>query len=208
MPEIHIIESRAEEEKKSYYNLSVAEPLPEVQALADSLDIKGMDTSVQNRIPYVLILLKAKTLWSEKYQGQRLGFSTKTSFLETIKSLSDHYDSQDNFLEALKYAHLAYVAYGVPPEVEELLNDPCAQNLHPASSNFWVPVKALQGFVQNEGNGKLPLSGAIPDMSSSTESFTELQNLYRAKAAKDADAIKTRWGLTLTHRFMQRGCLG
>lgn len=189
---MHIIESRAEEEKKSYYNLCVADPLPEVQALADSLDFTAMDSSSQNRVPYVLILLKAKSLWTQQHPGQRLGFSTKSSFLETIKSLSAHYDHQDNFLEALNFAHLAYATYEVPVEVQSLLDDPCAQNLHPASNSFWVLVKALQGFLQNEGHGKLPLSGAIPDMSSSTDSFTDLQNIYRAKAAKDAEAIKSR----------------
>jgi len=192
VPEVHIIESRAEEEKKVYYNLSVADPLPQVQALADSLDFKAMSKLEQHRIPFVLILLKAKTLWTYQHPGQRLGFSTKSSFLNTIKSLSERFDSQDNFLEALKYAHLAYAAYEVPSEVQDLLDDPCADNLHPGSSNFWVLIKALQGFIQHEGHGKLPLSGSIPDMSSSTEAFTELQNLYRAKAAQDANAMKIR----------------
>lgn len=79
-----------------------------------------------------------------------------------------------------------------PAEVHDLLGDPCVQNLHPASSNFWILVKALQGFLQDEGHGRLPLSGAIPDMASSTDSFTELQNLYRAKASMDIDAMKSR----------------
>lgn len=54
------------------------------------------------------------------------------------------------------------------------------------SRNFWLLAAALGRFVAQEGNGQLPLFGAIPDMTADTESYVELANLYRAKAAADA----------------------
>ncbi|KAM3567185.1 hypothetical protein VYU27_010664, partial [Nannochloropsis oceanica] len=50
------------------------------------------------------------------------------------------------------------------------------------------------GFVDGEGNGRLPLSGAVPDMASSTALFSQLQSLYRARAAQDFDAVVQRVG--------------
>ncbi|KAI6651619.1 NEDD8-activating enzyme E1 regulatory subunit [Oopsacas minuta] len=41
-------------------------------------------------------------------------------------------------------------------------------------------------FVLAEGKGDLPLRGTIPDMTSSSKQYIDLQNLYREKARKDA----------------------
>lgn len=53
-------------------------------------------------------------------------------------------------------------------------------------------VRALKEFVENEGNGMLPLRGTIPDMFSDSEKFINLQNIYRQKAQQDLEAIQSR----------------
>lgn len=42
---------------------------------------------------------------------------------------------------------------------------------------FWVMTRGVRDFVQNEGNGKLPLRGTVPDMISDSEKFINLQNV-------------------------------
>lgn len=42
-------------------------------------------------------------------------------------------------------------------EVAALMRDECASALTPGSNVFWVLVAALQGFVEGEGGGDLPL---------------------------------------------------
>lgn len=54
-------------------------------------------------------------------------------------------------------------------------------------------VRALKDFVEAEGGGRLPLSGAVPDMAASTAAYTQLQQLYRDKALEDRAAVRKRW---------------
>lgn len=70
----------------------------------------------------------------------------------------------------------------VSSELSALLNDPKAVELDKASSDFWVLVAALKEFVQN-AQGCLPLNGSLPDMVSDTESFVEMQAIYRQVGA-------------------------
>ena len=61
--------------------------------------------------------------------------------------------------------------------MQSILADEKAANLTPQSTNFWVLAHALKGFVANEGNGLLPLNGAIPDMTASTDNYIALQKM-------------------------------
>lgn len=60
------------------------------------------------------------------------------------------------------------------------------------SNAFWILARALRDFLNNEGNGYLPLSGIIPDMTADTSSYINLQNIYRAQAQHDSDIIFRR----------------
>lgn len=53
-------------------------------------------------------------------------------------------------------------------------------------------VKALKEFIENDNNGTLPLSGVLPDMTADTESYINLQNIYRQQAMQDADNVYRR----------------
>uniref|UniRef100_A0AC34GK91 Uncharacterized protein n=1 Tax=Panagrolaimus sp. ES5 TaxID=591445 RepID=A0AC34GK91_9BILA len=52
------------------------------------------------------------------------------------------------------------------------------------ATSFWVLAAALKAFV--ERHDALPLSGQLPDMTSDSERYTKLLNLYRAQASQDA----------------------
>jgi len=43
-----------------------------------------------------------------------------------------------------------------------------------------------------EGNGYLPVTGTVPDMESDTDSYVTLQNVYRALAQRDIEAVTQR----------------
>lgn len=60
------------------------------------------------------------------------------------------------------------------------------------SKPFWVVVRALRDFIENEGNGYLPLPGVIPDMTSASESYIELQQVYRTQAVIDSGIVFSR----------------
>ncbi|CAA0816058.1 NEDD8-activating enzyme E1 regulatory subunit [Striga hermonthica] len=58
---------------------------------------------------------------------------------------------------------------------------------------FWFVffLVELQEFIANEGCGEAPLEGAIPDMTSSTELYVNLQKIYQAKAEADFLVMET-----------------
>lgn len=50
--------------------------------------------------------------------------------------------------------------------LKEIFDDSCT-NVDEQSSDFWIAVSALKRFFQEEGT--LPLNGALPDMTATTE---------------------------------------
>jgi len=90
----------------------------------------------------------------------------------------------------VKKALLTWIPYAIPSEIHQILNDPKAVNPTSESSNFWLLSNAVRSFVENEGQGRLPLMGTIPDMTSDTHSFVELQLIYREKSLRDAEIVK------------------
>jgi NEDD8-activating enzyme E1 regulatory subunit len=72
--------------------------------------------------------------------------------------------------------------------VQELVDAVSKQKLTADSSSFHFLLRALADFVQ-ESNGLPPLAGDIPDMTSETDVYVELQKLYKAKAEADVTAV-------------------
>ena len=50
-------------------------------------------------------------------------------------------------------------------------------------------MRALKEFVASEGKGLLPLRGTIPDMTSSSDMYIQLQRIYQAQARADMEAL-------------------
>lgn len=46
--------------------------------------------------------------------------------------------------------------------------------------------------MEQDSHGLIPLSGSIPDMTADTESYINLQTIYRQKALNDADVVYKR----------------
>lgn len=79
-----------------------------------------------------------------------------------------------------------------------ILADEKASQVTPSTPDFWVLVAALNRFMAAEGQGELPLDGAIPDMTATTESYIALQAIYREKA-QEASGFMGRRGATRIH---------
>lgn len=60
------------------------------------------------------------------------------------------------------------------------------------SKQFWIMAKALKEFIENDNNGMMPVPGVLPDMTADTESYINLQNIYRQQAMQDADNVFRR----------------
>ena len=82
--------------------------------------------------------------------------------------------------------------YSIPDRVKEILEDNKCLNLDAKSSDFWIISRAVKEFVDDDSDGELPIGGRIPDMFSDSERYVQLQNVYREKAAEDAENILRR----------------
>jgi amyloid beta precursor protein binding protein 1 len=151
----------------------------------------------------------ATTATSGKKQQPPKTFSEKQEFKKMIQSMSRNYHMELNFQEAVDNASLVYTTLDIPCEVEELLHvaeenlknklngvegsDNGSENENTGGSlvtSFDILLVALKRFMDNN-NGYPPLNGSIPDMTASTTYYIQLQNIYKTKAQKDEDEMKT-----------------
>lgn len=67
---------------------------------------------------------------------------------------------EENFMEAVKNAHLAYTKVSLPqcveevfsdPMIERVVVDPSLENMSPVNFKFWVIARAIKQFTENEG---------------------------------------------------------
>lgn len=96
---------------------------------------------------------------------------------------------EDNYKEAIEASFKVFAPPGISSDLQQIINDSSAE-LSSTSSDFWVMVAALKEFIATEGGGEAPLEGSIPDMTSSTEHYVNLQKIYQAKAEADCLAIE------------------
>ncbi|KAI9501063.1 hypothetical protein BX070DRAFT_229348 [Coemansia spiralis] len=58
------------------------------------------------------------------------------------------------------------------------------------NSKFWLLANALRRYVESDyAQGKLPLSGKIPDMKADTSGYIALQRIYKEKAEQDKNEL-------------------
>lgn len=82
-------------------------------------------------------------------------------FQDVINSLWPTNDKgEENFMEAVKNAHLAYTKVALPqcveevfsdPMIERVVVDPSLESINPVSFKFWVIARAIKQFTENEG---------------------------------------------------------
>mmetsp|Transcript_32449 Transcript_32449/g.52558 ORF Transcript_32449/g.52558 Transcript_32449/m.52558 type:complete len:528 (-) Transcript_32449:23-1606(-) len=196
VPEHKVVESRPE---SSMDDLRITRPFPDLRAFADQFNLPQLDSTQHSHVPYVVILLKALDAWKRDQGGDLPKTSKeKDAFRTSIKKMarSPH---EENFAEAVKSANKSLTAPTVGPEVKLVLNDDEASNLRADSPAFWILARGLREFVESEdeGAGTLPLSGAVPDMTATTDNFIALQKVYAGKAQRDIAAMSAHVGSIL-----------
>jgi len=142
-------------------------------------------------VPFPVILLKEVEKWKATHDGKLPeSDDEKDAFRAQVKGRKRKLDLNENFDEASQKAHFAWLPYKIPDQIVDILIDPKTVNTTAESTNFWLLANAVKAFVENEGHGKLPLMGTIPDMTSDTHSFVNLQHLFRQKSLEDAEVVK------------------
>jgi amyloid beta precursor protein binding protein 1 len=174
-------------------DLRVFNPFPALKALADSIDFSKMDGFEFKHVPFVLVLIKLLDEWKAKHEGNPPeNYTQKEEFKKTIKSIARlPWGEEENLVEAVSSAFQAFAKYRVNDEVHDIMKDSKCDNLDNNTPNFWIMACALREFFK-ENHGLLPLPGTLPDMTSTTDRFIQLQNCFSAKAQEDLKSFSTK----------------
>nr|KJB30557.1 hypothetical protein B456_005G149600 [Gossypium raimondii] len=172
-------------------DLRLNNPWPELRGFADAIDLNVQDPVAHKHIPYVVILVKMADEWKTSHGGTLPSTrEQKREFKELLKARMAATD-EDNYKEAIDASFKLFAPQGISSDLQQIINDSCAE-VGSSSSDFWVMVAALKEFIANEGGGEVPLEGSIPDMTSSTEHYVNLQKIYQAKSEADYLVLEER----------------
>ncbi|KAL2454678.1 NEDD8-activating enzyme E1 regulatory subunit [Abeliophyllum distichum] len=172
-------------------DLRLNNPWPELRRFAETIDLDVADPVVHKHTPYVIILIKMAEEWAKSHGGTLPSTrEDKKEFKDLIKARMIASD-EDNYKEAMEASFKVFAPRGISPSLQQIINDTSSE-VNSNSSEFWVMVAALKEFIANEGGGEVPLEGSIPDMTSSTELYVNLQKIYQAKAETDFLVMEQR----------------
>ncbi|WJZ99313.1 hypothetical protein VitviT2T_017767 [Vitis vinifera] len=172
-------------------DLRLNNPWPELRGFAETIDLNVSDPVVHKHTPYVVILVKMAEQWTKSHDGKLPSTrEEKKEFKDLLKSKMIAMD-EDNYKEAIEASFKVFAPRGISSNLQQIIDDSRA-DVDSSSSNFWVMVASLKEFIANEGGGEAPLEGSIPDMTSSTEHYVNLQKIYQAKAEADFLVIEQR----------------
>ena len=155
----------------------------------------GMTLKDHGHTPYPVMLFAAMQNWRAEHGGSLpANYKEKKALKEMMmlgmrkKEGNDEvWEDEENYEEASRAVNTVGTTTPVPSTTREILDDPAAETMSATSSSFWVLAHALREFVNREG--RLPVSGAVPDMFSDSERYIQLQGIYREKAREDMEQV-------------------
>ncbi|KAG2216999.1 hypothetical protein INT45_003037 [Circinella minor] len=187
-PEHTIVETHPE----NTVDLRLGCPFPELSKYVKSIDLDSLDQTDHSHIPFVVVLLKYIQKWEETHDGMPPTSYEDRNELKKLLREGMRTSDEENFEEAISNVWRLTSSDTISSSIRNILNDPVTQHLETNSNSFWIITKAIKDFVDNEGQGQLPLTGKLPDMKSDTENYVNLQKIYREKAAIDLKTVKER----------------
>nr|XP_018267361.1 amyloid beta protein binding protein 1 [Kwoniella dejecticola CBS 10117]OBR89519.1 amyloid beta protein binding protein 1 [Kwoniella dejecticola CBS 10117] len=178
------------------HTLRLDAPFTSLEHHARSLDLATMDSMEHSHIPWVVLLVRAASIWKESHNG-RLPESSeeKAEFKELLKKDKAKGD-EENYEEALAQAYRVWGKSELPWETGQILDDDSVKNISTNSKNLHILLHTLSEYVSAPPHLP-PTSPSLPDMHSSTTSYVHLQNLYKQEYQSDLKRFKRLLSQTL-----------
>ncbi|CAJ1934550.1 unnamed protein product [Cylindrotheca closterium] len=164
-------------------DLRLKKSFPALDEFVQSIgDLSKLESHEHGHVPYPIVLRKAIEAWRASHGGQDpKTFPEKNEFKDSIKNMSRDIHKEVNFEEAIQHAYLAYTEREVFLPEDLVGGDD--------SSMLAKLFQALDTFREKH-DGRLPLNGAIPDMTASTNHYVKLQSIYKTQAEQDLQEMK------------------
>lgn len=188
------------------WDLRIANSFPALEAHCEAIDVDKLDIIEHSHLPFVVILYYAKKIFLEKKgdSAYKITRKDKAELLDIIREMSNNYypatpfgdeaarldfennqrgiANELNFQEAMEQVHKIWSPRELSGDMQRVLSEEAES---PGVDNAYsIFIQALALFMQ-QNNGDCPLSGAIPDMISNSNSYIALQKCYETKAGED-----------------------
>jgi len=178
-------------------DLRLDRPWPALAAWleAQHANLGGLSLAQHAHTPYPVLIHGELAAWRREHAGQMpANYREKKTFAQRLlekrrrrENNPEVPEEEENFEEAARAVNTVVMETKIPESVSAILADPSAQHITAESDTFWLLVAALNDFVAREG--RLPVSGVLPDMFSDSTRYIQLQGLYRDQALADSEAI-------------------
>jgi len=184
--QLEVIESRVEADT---LDLRLTHPFPSLSVYIDSINLIGMDSNASSHVPWPVLLVKTMEKWKEISPTPPSNKTEKEKFKKMISELVITNDGgvngpPENVVEAQKEAFRIFSARSLSLSLSLLLSERETTQVSKESTDFRVLLHAIN-IYRSHYNNLLPLSGALPDMTSSTSAYMELQKIFHEKAKED-----------------------
>ncbi|KAK2186473.1 hypothetical protein NP493_199g06076 [Ridgeia piscesae] len=164
-------------------DLRLDHPFRTLTEYCNAQNMAEMTKKEHSHTPWLVIIYKFLEDWKKHNGEMPRNYKEKSKLKEMIREgILKNQDlvpeDEENFDEAIRNVNSTLVPTKSKP--------------------FWILARAVKEFVQNEGQGRLPVRGSIPDMTADSERYIQLQNIYKEQALQDI-AIVTNY----VHQLLQ-----
>lgn len=185
-----IVDTHPDVEKTA--DLRLTQPWPELLEFAREMttNIDRLDNHAHGHLPYVVILLYYLEKWKESHDmAYPTAYKDKTAFRQMVAEgarTNNPEGGEENFDEAVAAVNRNVKVVQLETSLKEVFDHEPSTDFEKRSS-FWMIAGAIKSFYQK--HGCLPLPGGLPDMKAESNVYVKLQNIYKAKARKDAKEV-------------------
>ncbi|KAK1635272.1 ThiF family protein [Colletotrichum phormii] len=173
-------------------DLRLVTPWEELEDFAKSLtkDIDNLENHEHGHLPFVVVLLHYLNVWKSSHDSKPpSNYKDKVEFRKMVAAATrtdNPEGGEENFEEAVAAVLKTISPPSLPSAVKEVFEYKHTDEKE-ATSSFWIIAGAIRDFY--EKHGCLPVPGGLPDMKAQSSVYIELQNIYKAKARKDAAEV-------------------
>ncbi|OLN97343.1 NEDD8-activating enzyme E1 regulatory subunit [Colletotrichum chlorophyti] len=173
-------------------DLRLLAPWEELEVFADNMtkNIDNLDNHRHGHLPFVVILLHYLKVWKNSHAGAApSNYSEKVAFRKLVADAArtdNPEGGEENFEEAVAAVLKTISPPTLPTALRQVFEYKHTDESE-ARSSFWTIAEGVREFY--EKHGSLPLPGGLPDMKAESDVYIELQNIYKAKARKDAAEV-------------------
>ncbi|CCK72663.1 Ula1p KNAG_0L00400 [Huiozyma naganishii CBS 8797] len=175
-------------------SLRLDNPWGELSQYMDSIHVEQMDDVQLSQLPFAVLLYKTLNTRRAATTAAQL----KTVLAETyLHGLNPRAQSDLNYAEAVRFAHLAFTKNRQDGLLNRLTRDVCPLleqenklGFQDTMNQYIATLLSTLKRYADMHNGHFPLDATLPDMESTTHNYNALKRVYEAKAAKDLADFK------------------